>query len=72
MPGKGSRKLQVNRQSQLIVLLGFIIGVWMKAPVEMFVAFVIGIGGNAFSFMWGNSKEHQAGAASPPATPATQ
>lgn len=57
-PEKGQRKFSATREAQLMLLLAFIVAAWMKAPVELFVALVVGIGGNAFSFMWGNSKEH--------------
>jgi hypothetical protein len=60
---KGSRKQRVSRETSLIILFGFIIASWMKCPVELFVAFVVGVSGTAFSFMWGNSNEHRAAAA---------
>lgn len=57
----GNRKSTANRESHLILMLGFVVAAWMHAPTELFVAFVVGIGGTSASFMWGNAQEHKAG-----------
>jgi hypothetical protein len=64
---KGNRKVKVTRENSLMILLAFIISCMLHPPVELFVAFIVGIGGTAFSFMWGNSKEHAAAAVLDPA-----
>lgn len=56
----GNRKSKVSWQSQLALLIGFVIAAAMKAPVELYVAYVIGIGGTSFSFMWANAQVHKA------------
>lgn len=57
---KGSRKLYVDNQSALLLVLGLLIVSWLKAPVEAYYAFVAGVVGKTGVFAWGNSKEHEA------------
>jgi hypothetical protein len=57
---KGQRKLRAVREAQLMIAAGFIFACFTKAPVELFIAFAVAVGGNALSFMWGNVKAHQA------------
>ena len=65
----GGRKSKVSWQSQVALLIGFGLACWMKAPVELYVAYVVGIGGTAFSFMWGNTNEHKANNGKTPPAP---
>ena len=57
---KGSRKLAVDQQSALLLVLGLLIVSWLKAPVEAYYAFVAGVVGKTGVFTWGNTKEHEA------------
>lgn len=57
---KGTRKLKATRETMLAMLLGFIVAAVLKAPVELYLALVVGLGGKDFAFMWGNRAEHQA------------
>jgi len=59
----------VSWQSQVALLVGFGIACWMKAPVELYVAYVVGISGTAFSFMWGNAQVHKANNGNSTSTP---
>jgi len=55
----GSRKTEVTREMALLLLAGFIIAVWMRAPTEIYVSYVLGLSAKAGAFMWGNAQEHR-------------
>lgn len=57
---KGERKVKVSTLNLLLMFAGFGLAAWMKAPTELFVAYVVGLNGTAFSFMWGNAQTHKA------------
>lgn len=59
---KGKRKTGANLQAQLMLLAAFLFAVWMKAPLDLYLAFVVGVGGTSTAFMWGNRGEHLADA----------
>lgn len=65
---KGNRKKQVNRETQLALLLGFGLAVWMKADSQLFIALGLFLVGAGASFMWGNVQEHRAEILKPAAT----
>lgn len=67
--GHGKRKVQHAREQAVFLIIGFGIAVWAKVPVELFVAFVVGLTGLSGAFIYGNSKEHLA-KATPPTQPA--
>lgn len=56
----GQRKLRHAREMALLLVLGFALAVWCKAPAELFVAFVTGLGVQSGAFVWGNAREHEA------------
>jgi hypothetical protein len=74
---RGQRKVAVARQSGLFLLAGLVIvcaaayfcGLNLKDAAPLFFTFAAGITGKDTAFMWGNSKEHEAAATSPPAAP---
>ena len=57
---KGQRKLRHVREQTLILLCGFLAAVWMRAPENIFWAFVVGLGGLSGAFVLGNVGEHKA------------
>ena len=57
---QGQRKVKHAREQGFILFLGFAVAVWMKAPTELFVAFVVGLTGISGAFVYGNTKVHQA------------
>jgi hypothetical protein len=67
---KGDRKLKSAREHALILLLGFIVAVWLKADVTIFGYFVGGLVGKQIAFMWGNAQEHKYATPNPPAVEA--
>lgn len=68
---KGSRKQSVSTTSMLFLLAGLAMVAWMKADVQLFIAYVVGVGGTNFSFMWSNSREHAANTLNPQSTTTT-
>lgn len=49
----------------LLITLGFVFAVVMKAPTELFVAYVGPVVTITMAFMWGNAQEHKAQAPNP-------
>lgn len=65
---RGQRKIKHTREQTLVLLLGFCVATWMKAPTELFVAFGVCLTGLSGAFILGNVKVHQANAEAAPAT----
>jgi hypothetical protein len=63
----GQRKMRHAREMAFLLLLGFIVAVFAKAPAELFVTFVTGLGVQSGAFIWGNAKEHLAKSPTPAA-----
>ena len=60
MKMKGTRKLNSTTLAQMVLLIGLIASIYLKASDSLFTTFAAAIVGTLGSFMWGNSKEHQA------------
>lgn len=43
----------------ILLTAGFCFAVWAKAPHELFIAYVGGLGTLSGAFIYGNVKEHQ-------------
>lgn len=56
----GSRKVQKARETAVALLIGLGVAGWADMNAQLYIAFVVGVTGADFSFMWGNakSKEH--------------
>ena len=62
---KGSRKLTVDRETMLALLLGFIVGAYLKADVTLYTTFAAALVAKTGVFNWGNAQEHKAAAEVP-------
>lgn len=57
---RGERKFVAMRQTQLLVLLAFIIAAWLKVEMELFLVAIAGISGNYGFMAFTNAKVHTA------------
>jgi mannose/fructose/N-acetylgalactosamine-specific phosphotransferase system component IIC len=64
---KGDRKQKNSRETKLLLTLGFIVAVYLKADASLFTTFAAGIVGASGAFMWGNAQEHKHAATAPAA-----
>ena len=55
---KGSRKLTAQREAMFVLLIGLLAAVYMKAPTELYTAFVAALVGIHSGFVYGNVKSN--------------
>jgi zinc transporter ZupT len=56
----GTRKVRHSREAILMLFCGFLVAAWLKVSIEIFSAFVLGLGTLSGAFMYGNVQEHKA------------
>jgi hypothetical protein len=56
---RGNRKYAHAVFMSILLTAGFCFAVWAKAPHELFIAYVGGLGTLSGAFIYGNVKEHQ-------------
>ncbi len=57
---EGGRKVQKARETAIALLIGLVVAGVLDMHAQLYIAFVVGVTGADFSFMWGNRGEHQA------------
>lgn len=56
---KKSTKRQESFENAILLLAGLGVVAYLKADPQLYFAFVLGVGGKQWGFMWGKDKEYK-------------